>query len=52
MTKFEQAIQQVNEGTLQAPSVNYQGKAVNYFAYQLSVHHFYLKLILVLILSP
>jgi hypothetical protein len=44
MTKFEQAIQQVNEGTLQAPSVNYQGKAVNYFAYQLSVHHFYLKL--------
>jgi hypothetical protein len=44
MTKFEKALQQFNDKTLQVPLVNYQGRAVNYFAYQLSVHHFYLKL--------
>lgn len=44
MTNFERSIQQVNEGTLKAPSVNYQGREINYFAYQLISHHFYLKL--------
>lgn len=44
MTKFEQLVQQVNDGTLKAPSVSYQGRDVNYFAYQMIVHHFYLKL--------
>jgi hypothetical protein len=44
MTKFEQAVLQVESGTLQAPSVNYEGKKVDYFGYQLAVHHFNLKL--------
>ena len=44
MTKFETLVQQVNEGSVQAPLVSYEGKAVNFFKYQLSVHHFYLKL--------
>lgn len=44
MTRFEQAVQQVEGGTLQAPSVSYEGKQVNYFGYQLSVHLFNLRI--------
>jgi hypothetical protein len=44
MTKFETLVKQVNEGSIQTPSVTFEGKAVNFFKYQLSVHHFYLKL--------
>ena len=44
MTKFETLVQQVNEGSVQAPLVSYEGKAVDFFKYQLATHHFYLKL--------
>ena len=40
MTKFETLVKQVNEGSIQTPSVTFEGKAVNFFKYQLSVHHF------------
>lgn len=44
MTPFEQAYQQVMNGQLQAPSVNYEGKGIPYFRYQLAVHQFNLKI--------
>ena len=44
MTKFETLVKQVNEGSVQAPLVSYEGKAVDFFKYQLITHHFYLKL--------
>jgi len=44
MTQFEQAQQQVREGSLQAPIVSTAQGEVNYFGYQLAVHHFNLKL--------
>lgn len=44
MTPFEQAQQQVREGKLQTPSVSMGSKAIDYFGYQLSVHHFNLKI--------
>jgi hypothetical protein len=47
MTPFQQAVKQVQEGTLKAPSVSYGAKEINYFKYQISVHHYYLKLMAV-----
>lgn len=44
MTPFQQALQQVEVGNLQTPSVSYGSKEINYFVYQLAVHHFNLKL--------
>ena len=44
MTQFEEAVLAVEDHRLQTPSVNYQGKNVDYFNYQLAVHHFNLKL--------
>lgn len=44
MTKFEQAVQQVELGKLQTPSVSTSEGRVDYFQYQLAVHHFNLKL--------
>lgn len=44
MTKFQQALQQVEANELQTPQVSYGGKKVDYFGYQLSVHHFNLKI--------
>ena len=44
MTQFEQAQQQVREGSLQAPTVSTTQGEVNYFGYQLAVHHYNLKL--------
>jgi hypothetical protein len=44
MTPFEQAQQQVKNEELKTPRAsNYQG-SINYFGYQLSVHHFNLKI--------
>lgn len=47
MTPFEQARQQVAEGKLQTPCVGMGTdngpKVIDYFGYQLSVHHFNLK---------
>jgi hypothetical protein len=44
MTQFEEAQQQVREGKLQTPSVSNGGKTIDYFGYQLAVHHFNLKI--------
>lgn len=44
MTQFEQALQQVKEQQLQTPKVMAEGREIDYFGYQLSVHHFNLKL--------
>ena len=44
MTPFQQAVLQVEAGTLKAPSVSYSGKAVDYFKYQLAVHKFNLSI--------
>jgi hypothetical protein len=44
MTPFELAQQQVTNGTLETPLVSAGGKNVDYFGYQLSVHHFNLKI--------
>ena len=44
MTQFEQAVLAVEAGTLTTPTVGYEGKSVDYFTYQLAVHHFNLKL--------
>jgi hypothetical protein len=44
MTQFEQAIEQVRQGTLKAPSVSMGNQSIKYFGYQLSVHHFNLKI--------
>lgn len=44
MTQFEQALQRVKEQQLQTPTVTAEGREIDYFGYQLSVHHFNLKL--------
>ena len=44
LTPFQKAVLQVQAGTLQAPKVSYQNQDINYFAYQINVHHYYLKL--------
>ena len=44
MTNFEKALQQVNEGKLQTPSVSIGDKQIDYFGYQLATHHYNLKL--------
>ena len=43
MTQFEQALAKVNEGLLSTPSVSMGESKIDYFGYQLSVHHFNLK---------
>lgn len=44
MTKFEQAILAVESGTLKTPTVATSEGNIDYFGYQLAVHHFNLKL--------
>lgn len=44
MTQFEQAQAQVKEGTLRTPSVSMGNNSIDYFGYQLAVHHFNLKI--------
>jgi len=44
MTNFEKALQQVREGKIQTPNVSYGSKPIDYFGFQLSTHHFNLKL--------
>jgi hypothetical protein len=44
MTQFETAIAQAEMGELQTPSVSYGKTAIDYFWYQVSVHHFNLKI--------
>jgi len=44
MTQFENAVEAANRGELQTPNVSYGNKKINYFGYQLAVHHFNLKL--------
>lgn len=44
MTKFEQAVLAVENGTLQTPTVATSEGNIDYFGYQLAVHHFNLKL--------
>lgn len=43
-TPFEIAQEQAANGTLQTPSVSAGGGQINYFGYQISVHHFNLKI--------
>ena len=44
MTKFEMAVSQAEMGEISTPSVSYGSKQVDYFHYQLAVHHYNLKL--------
>lgn len=44
MTPFQQALQQVEAGQLRTPSVSAGTGQVDYFQYQLAVHHFNLKI--------
>lgn len=44
MTPFEQAQEQVKNGTLNTPSVSHGGSDIDYFGYQLATHRFNLKL--------
>ena len=44
MTKFEMAVTQAEMGKLELPSVTNGSNPIDYFWYQLSVHHFNLKL--------
>jgi len=44
MTQFEQALQQVKAGQLKTPTVSTSTGNVDYFGYQLAVHHFNLKI--------
>jgi len=44
MTQFEQALQQVKAGQLKTPTVSTSNCNVDYFGYQLAVHHFNLKI--------
>ncbi len=44
MTQFEQALASARQGNLQTPSVSMGNNAIDYFTYQLSVHHFNLKI--------
>jgi len=43
-TPFELAVEKVMSGEIQAPRVDANGRPVPYFRYQLSVHHFNMKL--------
>jgi hypothetical protein len=44
MTQFEQALQAVELGTLSTPTVSTSKGDIDYFGYQLAVHHFNLKI--------
>lgn len=44
MTQFETAVQQAKAGELSTPTVSTSNGSVDYFWYQLSVHHYNLKL--------
>lgn len=44
MTQFEQAQEQASNGELNTPNVSFGGTNIDYFGYQLSTHHFNLKL--------
>jgi hypothetical protein len=44
MTQFEQALQAAELGTLSTPIVSTSKGNVDYFGYQLAVHHFNLKI--------
>ena len=44
MTQFEQAQEQVKQGTLKTPSVSAGANNIDYFGYQLSVHIYNLKI--------
>lgn len=44
MTPFELKVKQVAEGTFTPPSVSVGSTPINFFGYQLSVHHFNMKL--------
>ena len=44
MTPFEQAVLNVQAGTLQVPTVGVGNGTINYFNYQLATHKFYLSL--------
>lgn len=43
-TPFEKAMSAAKSGNLQTPSVSVGSKEVDYFAYQVSVHYFNLKI--------
>lgn len=44
MTPFEQAVQDVKDGKITAPSVSVGAKPIDYFAYQLSTHKMQLSI--------
>lgn len=44
MTQFQQALQQVEAKQLQTPTVSTSKGNIDYFGYQLAVHHFNLKI--------
>lgn len=44
MTQFEEAVKKVFTEQLKTPNVSANGRPVPYFKYQLSVHHFNMKL--------
>lgn len=44
MTQFQQALQQVEANQLQTPTVSTSKGNIDYFGYQLAVHHFNLKI--------
>jgi hypothetical protein len=44
MTQFETALQAAKQGTLSTPTVSTSTGNVDYFGYQLAVHHFNLKI--------
>ena len=44
MTQFEQAQESAKLGTLKTPDVSVEGRTIDYFGYQLSVHKFNLSL--------
>ena len=43
-TQFEQALEQVKQGTLRTPSVSSAKGQMDYFSYQLAVHKFNLSI--------
>jgi hypothetical protein len=43
MTDFQQALTSARQGNLQTPSVSMGKNEIDYFTYQLTVHHFNLK---------
>lgn len=43
-SKFTKAVEQWLAGDLETPSVSVSGKSIDYFGYQLAVHHFNLKI--------